>query len=86
VPLAGGTPTLLASGEDWPTYIAVDAMGVYWTTQQEVRRLPLAGGAVETLASNETNATHPIALSVTDVYWGAGMIHSELPTLRMIPK
>jgi hypothetical protein len=32
VPVNGGTPTLLASGQDFPSSIRVNATGVYWTT------------------------------------------------------
>ena len=30
-PVSGGTPILLASGEDKPYGIAADASGIYWT-------------------------------------------------------
>ena len=38
VPVAGGTPTTIASRQEQPHGIAIDATGVYWTTS--------AGGTV----------------------------------------
>jgi hypothetical protein len=40
VGLEGGTPTLLASGQDRPTAIAVDTKNIYWANRTAVMRLP----------------------------------------------
>jgi hypothetical protein len=42
---------VLAQGEDAPWRVAVDERYVYWTTRSELRRAPLSGGAVTTLAT-----------------------------------
>jgi sugar lactone lactonase YvrE len=41
VPIAGGTPTVLVSGQDAPVGLAVDANNLYWTTSSAVMRMPL---------------------------------------------
>lgn len=46
-PIDAGGPTVLADNQQSPTYIAVDAENVYWTTSSSesvVARAPLAGG------------------------------------------
>jgi hypothetical protein len=52
--------------------MAVDDTSVYWTTGEgTVLSTPLAGGAIVTLASMQTNCV-PIIVDATNVYWGLG--------------
>jgi hypothetical protein len=77
----GGTPVTLASNLSAPACIAIDANNVYWTNLGKmggnnlpalntgsVLEVPIAGGAVITLASQESVPVG-IALSGSHVYW-----------------
>lgn len=84
-PLSGGAPITLAPNAQTPTPlqdpqgIAVDGTHVYWTETAagNVKRVPMAGGAVETLVTGATNPTS-ITISGGRVYfaeygsWNAG--------------
>ncbi len=80
--------TVLAADEGSPTAIAVDATHVYWATSGSgcndglIRRMPKAGGAIETLASNQPNP-RALDLDQDHVYFydacGSGL-------LRRVPK
>lgn len=75
VPLAGGeTPSFMATGQGISGRIAVNSTHIYWvsyvlaTGLGALRRVPLGGGAIETIASNQYY-TQGIAVDATHVYW-----------------
>jgi hypothetical protein len=82
IPLAGGAPIPLATGEDRPTLIAGDGTWWYWATDPTasghafaLRRVKDGATAVETyaiLAANEYFTS--LAVDPVRVYWGAGLM------------
>lgn len=70
MPLAGGTPTTLATGQG-PDGLAVDGTSAYWileTTNAPVAKVPLDGGAPVTLATAQAG-TLGLAVDDRNVYW-----------------
>jgi hypothetical protein len=56
-------------GTAQPNAVAVDANAIYWTdTSGSVLSMPLAGGAVTTLASSQTTPWD-LVIDGTSVYW-----------------
>jgi hypothetical protein len=78
VPPSGGTPVAIATNESWPSAVAADTTGVYWTTLYQggsyttpgtIRRAALDGSAACTLAVVSADA---LAVDATSIYWTTG--------------
>lgn len=78
VPVDGGEPTTVVSGQPAMRAIAVDSTNVYWlgTLDGKVMKVPLAGGEPTTLATGEELLS--LAVDATSVYFT--MANLEDPT------
>jgi hypothetical protein len=65
-------PDVLADKQDMPAAIAVDSTHVYWANagKAAVRRVPKAGGAIETLWESADTGAYALALDATHAYFG----------------
>lgn len=94
VPLGGGTPRTLASGQFYLDSIVSDGSYVYYGTETELgngrpgtlMRVPLAGGNPTTIAS-EPDPITALAVDGANVYWGAVGAYGQAPVgiLKSMP-
>jgi len=70
VPRVGGAMTVLA--HDSAGGIAVDAKYVYWSDDSSVSRVPIGGGPICVIASNQSQIVGP-ALDESSVYWATSV-------------
>jgi hypothetical protein len=75
VPIGGGASTTLASQQDAPSALAVDANSVYWAAAG-VMKVSLAGGTPTTLVSAIAAG---IAVDGTSLYWTDGLNVMKIP-------
>jgi hypothetical protein len=70
LPLAGGTPSAIATGGDKPGCVAVDGSGVYYTDNGALMKVPAGGGNVMTLASGQHFLKGaPLVAASGKIYW-----------------
>jgi len=62
MPKSGGTPTEIASGQDYPDQLSLDDANVYFSTDSSFSRVGLSGGTVEILAESDDD---PSGISVS---------------------
>ncbi len=72
VPVGGGNPTTLATGQTQPSALAVDAAHIYWSTQTSLMMAPVGGGSATTLVSNAPDIGQLVA--------SAGRVYGNTPT------
>lgn len=87
MPIAGGTPTMLATGVGQVAALAIDATHAYWTTYSAtaaVMKVDLGGGTPVTLASDQAGP-RAIAVDATHVYWATEGADVLSGTLMKVP-
>ena len=69
VPIDGGTPTTLVSGQDYPVELVADNTRIYWPAGGSILSKVLGvGGAITTIASGQ-NSPATIAVDSNNAYW-----------------
>jgi hypothetical protein len=67
LPLAGGTPTTVASDQFAGRGVTADSANIYWLANENVMMIPVGGGQATTLAGQVNGAS--IASNGGNVYW-----------------
>ena len=77
----GGEVIDLATGEDMPWGLAIDATHVYWTGDADgsIKKAPLDGSGPTTWLGEGFGGSYSIAVAAETVFWSAGSI-GQVPT------
>lgn len=73
VPIGGGTPVAVASGQLGAVSLAANATSLYWTSDETIDSAPIGGlpdgGAPAVLATSTQATVEALAIDATNVYW-----------------
>lgn len=72
-PINGGNPVAIATGQNFPTAIAIDTSTnpstIFWSAgDQTIKRVSAAGGPITTMATGQTNC-QGLAVNATTLFW-----------------
>jgi hypothetical protein len=81
VPLAGGDPVVLVTGQGEVPDVVADAINIYWTSSDgTVKKMPASGGQLTVIAAG-LNTPGDLAVDATSVYWGDGSTGAVMKAL-----
>jgi hypothetical protein len=71
MPIGGGTPNVLTSGQDLINLIALDTTNLYWTDlgTESILMMPLGGGTPTTIATEINALPEGLVANATSLYW-----------------
>jgi hypothetical protein len=87
VPIQGGTATTLASGLNFPMALALDATYAYFSTNDGLKRAPLAGGPAQTMTASYF--ARAVAVDAKNIYWTGNLQSNaiyEMPLAASSPQ
>jgi hypothetical protein len=71
IPKAGGAPTVVDTGDNYPSGIVVRAGIIYWSVLSDdvIKQAPVAGGPATVFADDQSAPRLGFAANDTDLYW-----------------
>ena len=83
---AGGAPRVLASGQTLPDSVRVDDAYAYWTTEYDLRRVPLAGGKDSLVFEGNETFGSPVDFDFIGDRVAIGLVHPDGGGLYFVDK
>jgi hypothetical protein len=84
VPVGGGTPTVIATNQGWPSNLTSDGTNLYWVSGSSLVKMPLTGGTPVTIDS--PTAANAMVTDDTSVYWTANVEQGVGPLVGVVMK